>query len=1102
MMARFLKQLAFAVAALAVLAGTPARAAIMLSEIMYDPQGADTNREWVEIYNNGAVTENIGGWQFGKPSLNQWASAFPAGTMLNPGQALVITPSTSTIASDWGSGVDRLQVSSFPSLTDDPNDNVSSATLALRNASSVVQDTVVYRDGSGWPTTNGNDGNSIYVLPQALTPSANDSGANWRPSSQGVYGAYWRGAGGDSENHASPGFVASTPQSPFEPSPDAVWSMVYVPDTQNYVARPGDYNRLIGQMNWILDNKEAFNIKVVIQGGDIVNRNSGTAANGVTAVEQWEGARDAFHMLNGEVPYILAAGNHDFGTTNMQSRETKYNTYFKATDNPLTNPLTGGILKGTFEPNRLENSYHEFTAPDGRKMLIFALEYWPRQAVVNWADTIAGQAQYADHTAVLLTHSFIGSADQRWNVSPDEYPGLEGNDGTDMWNELVKVNGNFEMTFNGHIGGDQVGYRVDENNAGIDVHQMLLNSQFETNAGNGWLRVVEFLEDGQAVRVRTYSPHFDLYRTNAANQFNITITHLDSALIWNESAAAFSDGFARGDGELGVGVTNVNPFGAGGKEDLLLGNGGTATLSGSGSSTAGSLVIGTNKAALFIAGRNGSGTLDVTGSRSITLSSSQSTGDLFVGENGFTGELNWNSSGTLQVQGKLRIGEGAVGTINQDQGVIIGGNTAGSFKFLAFGVGAGGNGTYNLNNGVLRPSGGFSGTEFRQTAVGDVGGTGALNVGDGQGAAGSAAFESNDDLFIGRAGGTGTMNVQADGRVELRTNTNAAEFLVGQASIGAVSQTGGIVTSDNLVRIGASPGGAGSYTISAGTLATATDGSGSFQIGQNGGAGTLRVEGTANVAHGAELFVGSDAGSHVTIGRLEIIGSAASLQIGQLDNSTAGAGGIRETISWEADAGGITPLVVTGAGPLANNRLRLQHPDEVAANSGSSGNLQGDGIALELDLSLLTSSMTLLLIDNQTADAVTGFLENGMTTNLYDEGVQIPGTGFDGTVTISYVGGTGNDVTLSLAAAAGLSGDHNHDGFVDAADYVVWRKTGINGAQGYNDWRANYGATSEGGASNAQVPEPAEFLMIASVIVAMQLRFIGFSTSTNRIARE
>ena len=93
-----------------------------------------------------------------------------------------------------------------------------------------------------------------------------------------MYGAYWRGAGGDSENHASPGFVATQQQAPFAPSPDAAWSMVIVPDTQNYVARDHAHlNILQGQMDWIVANKEAFNIQVVLQEGDIVNRNSGTA---------------------------------------------------------------------------------------------------------------------------------------------------------------------------------------------------------------------------------------------------------------------------------------------------------------------------------------------------------------------------------------------------------------------------------------------------------------------------------------------------------------------------------------------------------------------------------------------------------------------------------------------------------------------------------------------------------------------------------------------------------------------------------------------------------------------------------------------------------
>jgi hypothetical protein len=387
-----------------------------------------------------------------------------------------------------------------------------------------------------------------------------------------------------------------------------------------------------------------------------------------------------------------------------------------------------------------------------------------------------------------------------------------------------------------------------------------------------------------------------------------------------------------------------------------------------------------------------------------------------------------------------------------------------------------------LNAGTLRPSGGFSGTEFRQTVVGDAGASGELNVGDGSGAANSAAVESNDDLYIGRAGGTGLMRVRPDGRVELRTSSNAAEFLVGQDSTGTVIQTGGTVTADNTVRIGSEPGSVGNYTISAGLLATATDGSGTFQIGRNGATGTLRVEGTAQVTHGAELYIGDVQNSN-TSGRLEIIGSAAAVQIGQLEN----AAGVRETIQWQAGAAGVTPLVVTGAGPLVSNRAQLQDPTELAANTGANGggNLTGDGIALELDLSAITASTILTLIDNRSADAITGFFEMGLTKNLYEEGELVLGTGFDGTVTISYLGGTGNDVTLNLAA---LLGDYNRDGTVDGADYVIWRKTSVNGQQGYADWRANYGKSALGfGATfrNDQVPEPAA--CVTFVIGAMAI---------------
>ena len=45
---------------------------------------------------------------------------------------------------------------------------------------------------------------------------------------------------------------------------------------------------------------------------------------------------------------------------------------------------------------------------------------------------------------------------------------------------------------------------------------------------------------------------------------------------------------------------------------------------------------------------------------------------------------------------------------------------------------------------------------------------------------------------------------------------------------------------------------------------------------------------------------------------------------------------------------------------------------------------------------------------------------------------------------------------LAVPAAPGIPGDFNFDGFVDAADYVTWRKTDGTPA-GYNVWRTHFG---------------------------------------------
>lgn len=79
----------------------------------------------------------------------------------------------------------------------------------------------------------------------------------------------------------------------------------------------------------------------------------------------------------------------------------------------------------------------------------------------------------------------------------------------------------------------------------------------------------------------------------------------------------------------------------------------------------------------------------------------------------------------------------------------------------------------------------------------------------------------------------------------------------------------------------------------------------------------------------------------------------------------------------------------------------------------------------------------------------------------------------------NYGGWSSYSTPTSLSV--GIAGDYNHNGVVDAADYLVWSKnpTANGGADGYNTWRTHFGMTVAAGAAlgsgelaSTAVPEP------------------------------
>ncbi|MBN2532538.1 MAG: metallophosphoesterase [Spirochaetales bacterium] len=291
------------------------------------------------------------------------------------------------------------------------------------------------------------------------------------------------------------------------------FSLIILPDTQYYTAYYPHIFKM--QVEWILAHKDDLNIAFVLHEGDLVENNT---------VQEWERAREYMKILDGEIPYAVAAGNHDIGTPGYPSSlrdTTLFNSWFKVEQYQHL-PTFGG----TYEPGKLENSYHFFRA-GGIDWLVVVLEFGPRDAVLNWAQRII--SFYHNHRVIVLTHSYMyydnhihGSRPEH-NWKPCAY-GIHCdtggvNSGADIWEKLISRHDNISFVFSGHILGDGTGLLVSTTSYGNKVYQMLANYQMIKNGGNGYLRIVEFDPENMRVSVKTYSPYTGKYKTDKENKF-------------------------------------------------------------------------------------------------------------------------------------------------------------------------------------------------------------------------------------------------------------------------------------------------------------------------------------------------------------------------------------------------------------------------------------------------------------------------------------------------------------------------------------------------------------------------------------------------------
>lgn len=257
-------------------------------------------------------------------------------------------------------------------------------------------------------------------------------------------------------------------------------TLAWMSDTQYYSET---YPEIFSRMtSWLTNESDTLRLRYVLHTGDVVDDFS--------KEEQWSHAQKALSAFSGQLPLMLAAGNHDIGHGSLNY--AAYTAHMAAALRPLAE---ADLL---YADGR--GCYDTFSA-GGKNYLLLFIGYGVDEEAVDWLNRVA--AAYPHHTVILGTHSYLNM------------DGSRTEDGQRLWREVIRPNANIRLVLCGHNHGVlALADELDDNGDGQPdriVHQLMADYQNEDRGGNGYLRLLRIEESGQ-MHVATYSPY--LQQTN------------------------------------------------------------------------------------------------------------------------------------------------------------------------------------------------------------------------------------------------------------------------------------------------------------------------------------------------------------------------------------------------------------------------------------------------------------------------------------------------------------------------------------------------------------------------------------------------------------
>lgn len=294
-------------------------------------------------------------------------------------------------------------------------------------------------------------------------------------------------------------------------SADENFTIIALPDTQNYTSISSPADTFTKQTQWVLDNKEALNIKFLTHLGDIVNSPTNTS--------QWTRATDAMNLLNAELAYGTCPGNHDLATgSNHYIERFGPNPTHASSVGRWIDPASGQTYDWYKGSSPRGYSSYQIVPINGRDFMFLHLDMDCPDEDMAWAASVL--SAHPQVLTMITTHNYLaetggsgifgsGTGQRGYTAGANIGIGPDRNRPEDVFNALVKPFNQVYMVICGHMFAI---YNLEKtNDAGNVVHEVLCDYQSLPNGGNGFLRIMDFRPSENKIYNSTYSPSLGRY---------------------------------------------------------------------------------------------------------------------------------------------------------------------------------------------------------------------------------------------------------------------------------------------------------------------------------------------------------------------------------------------------------------------------------------------------------------------------------------------------------------------------------------------------------------------------------------------------------------